>query len=175
MKTNKTLVIILIAVVIVAAAVLYVIYFGDFGREVAIENTNQEIVIDNTNQPLIGGQKDAHGCLIAAGYSWCESKQKCLRTWEEKCYEAEEAALAQIFSSEHEQTIAQAHVRITVLQNNFAAGIISFGEVAGEGGAFLARLVDGAWAVDFEGNGSVDCVKIKALGYLEEVLVGFCD
>ncbi len=34
---------------------------------------------------LIGGQKDEHNCLIAAGYSWCESKQKCLRTWEENC------------------------------------------------------------------------------------------
>jgi len=34
---------------------------------------------------LIGGQKDAHGCIIPAGYSWCEEKQKCLRVWEEKC------------------------------------------------------------------------------------------
>jgi putative hemolysin len=33
----------------------------------------------------IGGDKDSHGCLIAAGYSWCETKQKCLRTWEENC------------------------------------------------------------------------------------------
>lgn len=36
-------------------------------------------------QELIGGQKDSHGCLIGAGYSWCEVKQKCLRAWEEKC------------------------------------------------------------------------------------------
>lgn len=34
---------------------------------------------------LIGGDKDKHGCLIAAGYSWCEAKTKCLRTWEEGC------------------------------------------------------------------------------------------
>jgi len=34
---------------------------------------------------LIGGDKDAHGCLPAAGYTWCEVKQKCLRSWEEKC------------------------------------------------------------------------------------------
>lgn len=39
----------------------------------------------STNPKIIGGQKDEHGCLIAAGYSWCEAKQKCLRTWEEKC------------------------------------------------------------------------------------------
>lgn len=33
----------------------------------------------------IGGQKDEHGCLIGAGYSWCEAKNKCLRVWEEDC------------------------------------------------------------------------------------------
>jgi eight-cysteine-cluster-containing protein len=38
----------------------------------------------NTEKP-IGGDTDEHGCLIAAGYSWCESKQKCLRIWEENC------------------------------------------------------------------------------------------
>ncbi len=36
-------------------------------------------------EKLIGGDKDSHGCLIAAGYSWCEVKNKCLRVWEEKC------------------------------------------------------------------------------------------
>jgi len=33
----------------------------------------------------IGGEKDKNGCLVAAGYSWCEEKEKCLREWEEPC------------------------------------------------------------------------------------------
>ncbi|MEI7603805.1 MAG: hypothetical protein WCJ19_02190 [bacterium] len=33
----------------------------------------------------IGGEKDKYGCLTAAGYSWCESKNACIRSWEEKC------------------------------------------------------------------------------------------
>lgn len=37
---------------------------------------------------LIGGQTDDYGCILPAGYSWCESKQKCLRTWEELCPES---------------------------------------------------------------------------------------
>ncbi|MDD5040453.1 MAG: hypothetical protein PHY34_04880 [Patescibacteria group bacterium] len=37
-----------------------------------------------TNQ-LLGGDRDEHGCIGSAGYSWCEAKQKCLRTWEEPC------------------------------------------------------------------------------------------
>jgi hypothetical protein len=31
---------------------------------------------------LIGGQKDEHGCLTPAGYSWNESLGVCLREWE---------------------------------------------------------------------------------------------
>ena len=30
----------------------------------------------------IGGQRDAHGCLPAAGYSWCEREKSCVRSWE---------------------------------------------------------------------------------------------
>jgi len=43
------------------------------------------------SQKRIGGQTDEHGCLIAAGYSYCESKQKCLRMWEDYCEEYKEA------------------------------------------------------------------------------------
>jgi len=34
---------------------------------------------------LVGADKDEHGCIGSAGYSWCEEKQKCLRSWEETC------------------------------------------------------------------------------------------
>lgn len=37
---------------------------------------------------VIGGDKDANGCLIGAGYSWCAAKKSCLRTWEEYCTSA---------------------------------------------------------------------------------------
>jgi hypothetical protein len=35
--------------------------------------------------PIVGNDRDAHGCIGSAGYSWCEQKQKCLRPFEEKC------------------------------------------------------------------------------------------
>lgn len=129
-------------------------------------------VVDNTNQPIIGGDKDAGGCLIAAGYSWCEPKQKCLRIWEEKCYVAQEADLTKIFAAKYKNLT---NLTITALQGNFAAGSISFGQPGSEGGAFLARLVNGSWTIDYEGNGSIDCTKIRALGYPQDVLSGYCD
>lgn len=39
--------------------------------------------------PIVGGDKDEHGCIGSAGYSWCELKQKCLRVWEEPCAKLE--------------------------------------------------------------------------------------
>ena len=38
----------------------------------------------------VGGDGDEHGCIGSAGYQWCESKSKCLRTWEEECPDADE-------------------------------------------------------------------------------------
>jgi putative hemolysin len=46
------------------------------------------------NQPIVGGDRDSHGCIGSAGYSWCEAKQKCLRVWEEKCETNESAQIA---------------------------------------------------------------------------------
>lgn len=40
--------------------------------------------INRAPQP-IGGQTDAHGCLVGAGYSWCEARQECERSWERYC------------------------------------------------------------------------------------------
>lgn len=41
-----------------------------------------------SSSKIIGGDKDTHGCLTGAGYSWCEEKNKCLRVWEEYCTKA---------------------------------------------------------------------------------------
>ncbi|MFA6106891.1 MAG: hypothetical protein WC745_04450 [Patescibacteria group bacterium] len=35
--------------------------------------------------PMVGNDRDEHGCIPSAGYSWCEAKKKCLRIWEERC------------------------------------------------------------------------------------------
>jgi len=33
----------------------------------------------------VGGDRDEHGCIGSAGYSWCVALDKCIRPWEEKC------------------------------------------------------------------------------------------
>lgn len=50
-----------------------------------VQNNSGQLKENKGDQKPIGGDQDEHGCLTAAGYSWCESKQKCLRNWEEIC------------------------------------------------------------------------------------------
>ena len=32
--------------------------------------------------PMPGSDRDAHGCIPSAGYSWCEKTAQCERPWE---------------------------------------------------------------------------------------------
>ena len=47
--------------------------------------TEDVAILDENQQTLLGGDKDEHGCIISAGYSWCESKQICVKLWEFQC------------------------------------------------------------------------------------------
>jgi hypothetical protein len=50
-----------------------------------ILSTFKFIKTSSSTQNKVGWDRDEHGCIGSAGYSWCELKQKCLRTFEEKC------------------------------------------------------------------------------------------
>ncbi|KAJ3260868.1 hypothetical protein HK103_007431 [Boothiomyces macroporosus] len=43
--------------------------------------------------PVVGGDRDAHGCIPSAGYTWCESTQQCQRSWEQQCPAVEKRAV----------------------------------------------------------------------------------
>ncbi len=34
-------------------------------------------------QRFVGADKDAHGCIASAGYTWSEARQECIRVWKE--------------------------------------------------------------------------------------------
>jgi len=38
-----------------------------------------------STEKSVGGETDEHGCLLMAGYTWCETKDKCIRNWVEEC------------------------------------------------------------------------------------------
>ena len=37
---------------------------------------------ENNKATIVGSDKDVHGCIGSAGYSWCERTEKCERPWE---------------------------------------------------------------------------------------------
>jgi len=44
------------------------------------------LLMDSISQPtMVGGQQDKRGCLIGAGYTWCDDSQLCIRQWETAC------------------------------------------------------------------------------------------
>lgn len=59
--------------------------FTDIDTDNNIEQPMDNMEQASSSEQIIGGDKDEYGCLIAAGYSWCQSKEKCIRTWEEDC------------------------------------------------------------------------------------------
>lgn len=54
---------------------LYAMFF--FGLLLLFASADRASADDMT----IGGQRDGHGCFIAAGYQWDESAQECMRPW----------------------------------------------------------------------------------------------
>lgn len=142
---------------------------------------NSVINKETPTQTLVGGDEDEHGCKASAGYSWCEIKQKCLRIWEEKCEEAkvEEAvkdAVTKILIEKYNLEKDKVSVQVNKEVGDFASGSVGFGEEMG-GGGWLARKVGGKWEIVWDGNGSVDCQKLKTeYKFPDEILKpSFCD
>jgi len=73
------------------------------------------------NQPIVGGDRDAHGCIGSAGYSWCEVKQKCLRTWEEPCQADTTADWKTYTNSTYNYQIS--YVSIATIEETAGSGI----------------------------------------------------
>lgn len=122
---------------------------------------------------LIGGDKDAGGCLIGAGYSWCEAKQKCLRVFEEDCLSVE--GIASALALKHKKQVSEVFVQINKENTKYAVGSVWYGVKEGEAGLFLAAKNE-KWEIVFDGNGSIDCGRIKQeYQFPAEMLTGYCD
>ncbi|MFH0905419.1 MAG: hypothetical protein V1826_01745 [bacterium] len=132
----------------------------------------------NLRPDLIGGQTDEHGCIIPAGYSWCEVKAKCLRTWEEFCdINTTEHDIIALFAAKYNKSLDDIRVEFTDSDNTHIHGNISFApfDANNEGGMFLAVKTDNQWELVFDGNGSVDCQNLAQYNFTASMLKGFCD
>merc|ERR1719329_495059 len=57
----------------------------DFAEQCAGSSSEIAVFVPSGTRPeqdLVGGDRDAHGCIGSAGYSWCASLSDCIRPWE---------------------------------------------------------------------------------------------
>jgi hypothetical protein len=134
----------------------------------SVQENNQEI---NSNQ-IIGGDRDEHGCLGPAGYSWCEIKQKCLRVWEEECLSPVGEAIKQAFVKKYKKDLTEIKILVSQETTDFARGGVKFAmnNNFGEGGNFLAAKIDNQWKIIYDGNGEISCQLVESYNFPEEMI-----
>jgi len=83
--------------------------------------------------------------------------------------ESIESQLSTFFSNKFSKNPAD--VKLSVSQNTgtHASGGISFAGEMG-GGMWLAHLDNGAWIVDYDGNGTIPCQNIEPFSYPTSIL-----
>lgn len=128
------------------------------------------------NHNLIGGDKDEHGCLIAAGYTWCDYQQECLRPWEKSCNPTAELDITDLFIEKYPEVTAEdISVRVIRSTATHAFGDVNFDpDNLENGGFFFAYLADDKWTLAYDGQAGPNCSDMSALGFPDEILTDFC-
>lgn len=122
----------------------------------------------------LGGDRDEHGCIGSAGYSWCEAKNKCIRIFEEDCLS--EQAIISLLAQKYKKKSSEVFFDINKENTKYVVGSVSFGQKGVEGGLVLAVKANDKWTLVYDGNGSIDCVKIKQdYQFPQDMLEGICD
>lgn len=111
--------------------------------------------------PIVGGDKDIHGCIGSAGYTWCGPKVKCLRAWEEECYESAEQEIKYRLAERLGITADDVEVSIKQQAGDHLAGELTVGDGSANAGLFLAYQSDGMIEILFDGNGAPDCDTLR--------------
>lgn len=92
-------------------------------------------------------------------------------------YPDTQSAIAAFLAKKYNKPLSEVKVTVTKEVPGFAAGSVLFGEGGpGEGGMWLAVLGNG-WKVVWDGNGSVDCDKMRQeFGFPDTILKpNFCN
>lgn len=111
---------------------------------------------------VVGGDKDEHGCIGSAGYSWCQTKNKCLRIWEEPCIGANDTEeITQALIEKHPTWTADSII-VTINKNDgqYAGGGVKEKNAEVGGGYFFAVKDQGKWKIIADGNGTIDCAVL---------------
>jgi flagellar basal body-associated protein FliL len=154
-------------IIIAAVIIIVILALGVIGFVTHKANTATNTIPNN----ILGGDRDEHGCIGSAGYSWCEKKNKCLRQWEEEC-ESKKTSVEEIqklFAEKYPKYAETITVNVEKEIEGYARGSVIF-EIGAPGGYFLAMKTDDAWQIVLDGNGQISCGLLK-YGFPGEMLM----
>ncbi len=83
-----------------------------------------------------------------------------------------------LLAEKYNKPTDEVHITITKQAGLFVSGSVLFGQGGpGEAGLFLARKTGNKWELAYDGNGSIDCTKMRQVyGFTDEILKpNFCD
>lgn len=172
---------------ILAALVIGGLVFGayQYGKKTPVSKQPSSSIANSTQQPaasifesspsgqLVGGDVDEHGCKGSAGYSWCESKKKCLRIWEEGCPQANDNELIKqaLFKKNNWPDDGTLTLTISTNDGKYASGGVT---AEGGGGYFYAAKVNDKWKIVADGNGVIMCTNLTAYPDYPKTLIPEC-
>jgi hypothetical protein len=140
-------------------------------------NMNNSVPLgeNNTVNPpqgnSVGSDKDSHGCIGSAGYTWCEAKQKCIRIWEENCYDPSQDQLQFLLANKFGLNMSDVNININQSSDSSIRGTYT---VNNEKSNFLAAKKNGVWTIVYDGKSQPDCPLIKQYNFSNAMLQGIC-
>lgn len=116
------------------------------------------------NPPLVGADKDIHGCIASAGYTWSRVQNRCIRLWEdgmkleplEQPVQTDNAAMSVflVFSADSlkaELFDIRLKEPLVLSLTDRAGGVYSSGN-------YQVKRINGKWAV--QNNGGTESVEL---------------
>jgi major membrane immunogen (membrane-anchored lipoprotein) len=143
-----------------------VLYWDD------MEDTERSLPVQDS--PMIGGQRDEHGCLGPAGYQWCEVTQECQRLWEESCIEDPEFnadIVERAFLKKYPDWAKyDMEIRISKQVGDYASGGAVPRDTEIGGGYWFAAKTDNGWVIAADGNGNIFCSEIEPYDFPSDMI-----
>ena len=170
-----------ILAILTGLAVIVVVYYAVFYPKPAPAG-KPVVTLTPSPEPsgmIVGGDRDEHGCIGSAGYSWCEIKQKCLRVWEEPCdntptvdeTETIKAAVKAAIVAKRGADAAALTYTVSKVEGDYAQGGASG---SGGGGMWFAAKINGKWTLVWDGNGVILCSDIAPYPDFPKTMVSEC-
>lgn len=137
-------------------------------------------VLAPKQEAMVGGDRDEHGCIGSAGYTWCEAKQKCLRLWEEPCISADDQDQEELIKTQIKTQIVEKHgpnagnltITVSRIEGDYAMGGASEKDMGG--GMWFAAKAGDEWKLVWDGNGIITCNDLAAYPDFPATLIPDC-